>query len=158
MGRGQDEVGGWRDEERGWRCQERRKRPPNESNRLVGGRRMQEGCKNTQRVVGLVGCCIMWLGRGGGAKKATRQVKTTCRGCFEVVGDEMATQRVVITRWVCIEVVGDEGVHPWGKKQHLTSCKTHQVCAEGEEGEMGWRCGDKSRKDHPMSCLTRWGS
>ena len=45
---GRDEVGGWRDEERGWRYQDRRKRPPNESNQLVGGCRMQEGRKNTQ--------------------------------------------------------------------------------------------------------------
>ena len=123
---------------------------------VVEGRRV---VKNTQRVIGLIGCCIMWLlGRGGGAKKATRQVKTTCRGCFEVMGDEMATQRVVITCWVCIEVVGDEGVHLWGKKQHPMSCKTCRVCAEVEEGEKGWRCRDKSRKDHPMSRLTCWGS
>ena len=61
--------------------------------------------------------------------------------CFEVVGDEMATQQVVITCWVCIEVVGDEGVHLWGKKQHPMSCKTRWVCAEVEEG---WRCGDKT--------------
>ena len=82
----------------------------------------------------------------------------TRQGCFEVVGDEMATQRVVITRWVCIEVVGDEGLHPWGKKQHPMSCKTNWVCAEVEEAEKGWRCRDKSQKDHPMSRLTCWGS
>ena len=104
--RGRDEVGGWRDKGRG-------KRPPNESNQLIGGCRMQEGRKNTQQVGGLVGCCIMWLGRGGGAWVGGEKDHPTSQidslGVIECRRVVKNTQRVVGLVGCCVTWLGRGG-------------------------------------------------